>query len=349
MKQSLRAFLSPERLEEILAEIPSLRIAVLGDFFLDKYLVTDPALAEVSIETGLEARQVVSVRCSPGAAGTVTNNLSALGAGLISAFGVLGDDGEGYELRRELEDTRVDTANLVIGDRRTPTYMKPMLLSQGGERELERLDIKNRAPLPSSDEAELLRRLAAAFAPHTPQPFHALVVLDQVQERNHGVVTDAIRAYLPDLAKVNPSILLYGDSRVRIGEFRDVVIKPNLHEAAAALGREAEEGSVEAARELCRALASRTGRTVFLTAGDLGILVGAEGAVSHVPALPADGPIDIVGAGDSATAGIVSALCTGASPQEAAALGNLCAAVTIRKLGTTGTATPAELQEMFAT
>jgi bifunctional ADP-heptose synthase (sugar kinase/adenylyltransferase) len=95
--------LSPARLEEILARIPSLRILVLGDFFLDKYLVTDPALSEVSVETGLEARQVVEIRTSPGAAGTVTNNLAALRVGEIRALGVIGADGEGYELVFGLE------------------------------------------------------------------------------------------------------------------------------------------------------------------------------------------------------------------------------------------------------
>jgi bifunctional ADP-heptose synthase (sugar kinase/adenylyltransferase) len=44
----------------------------------------------------------------------------------------------------------------------------------------------------------------------------------------------------------------------------------------------------------------------------------------------------------------VSALCTGATHAEAAFVGNLCASVTIRKLGTTGTASPDELRERLA-
>ena len=43
--------LTYERLDAILSRIPKLRIAVIGDFFLDKYLVTDPALA--SFFTGM--------------------------------------------------------------------------------------------------------------------------------------------------------------------------------------------------------------------------------------------------------------------------------------------------------
>ena len=50
-----------ERLEELLAKFPRHRIAVLGDFFLDKYLEVEPALAEPSLETGRVAHQVLAV------------------------------------------------------------------------------------------------------------------------------------------------------------------------------------------------------------------------------------------------------------------------------------------------
>src|SRR5512137_532700 len=88
-----------------LDRLPGLAIAVVGDFFLDKYLVIDRSLSEISLETGLESYQVVAKRCSPGAAGTVTSNLRALGVGSVYAVGLTGDDGEGYELRQGLART----------------------------------------------------------------------------------------------------------------------------------------------------------------------------------------------------------------------------------------------------
>ena len=45
------------------------------------------------------------MRAQAGGAGTVVNNLSALGVGEIHAIGLCGEDGEGYELRRALEGT----------------------------------------------------------------------------------------------------------------------------------------------------------------------------------------------------------------------------------------------------
>ena len=51
-----------DRLQSLLEQFPRRRIAVLGDFFLDKYLEVDPDLAEPSLETGKVAHQVVGVR-----------------------------------------------------------------------------------------------------------------------------------------------------------------------------------------------------------------------------------------------------------------------------------------------
>ncbi len=116
----------PERLNELVGRFSDLRIAVLGDFFLDKYLDVDPRLAEVSVETGKTAHQVVGIRHSPGAAGTVVCNLAALGTGTLHAIGFTGDDGQSYELRKDLAELRCSTDHLHCDQRRmTPTYLKP--------------------------------------------------------------------------------------------------------------------------------------------------------------------------------------------------------------------------------
>ena len=148
------------RLESLLACFPTLTLLVAGDYFLDQYLEIDAACAETSLETGLEAHQVVRIRSAPGAAGTVTSNLRALGVQVI-ALGILGDDGNGYELKRALASTGVDIRPLVASQARcTPAYIKP--LRDG--RELNRIDIKNRAPLPRNLEA-VLRRYKKVVVP----------------------------------------------------------------------------------------------------------------------------------------------------------------------------------------
>ena len=61
--------MTPSRFAEITARYPHLRIGVVGDFCLDRYLEIDPARAETSIETGREVHNVTRVRSQPGAAG----------------------------------------------------------------------------------------------------------------------------------------------------------------------------------------------------------------------------------------------------------------------------------------
>ena len=79
-----------ERLKQILGHYPQQRIGLVGDLFLDRYLQIEPGVCEMSVETDLEAYQVSSVRNSPGALGTVMNNLAALGVGQLVPVSVIG-------------------------------------------------------------------------------------------------------------------------------------------------------------------------------------------------------------------------------------------------------------------
>jgi bifunctional ADP-heptose synthase (sugar kinase/adenylyltransferase) len=85
--------MTTQRFAELLDRFRGVSVAVVGDYFVDRYLVIDPALSVPSVETGLDAYQIVARRMSPGAAGTVVGNLHALGVGAIEAAGVTGADG----------------------------------------------------------------------------------------------------------------------------------------------------------------------------------------------------------------------------------------------------------------
>ena len=91
------------RFEKITNRYPRLRVAIIGDFCLDRYLEVDPTRQELSIETGLPVHNVINVRSQPGGAGTILNNLAALGVGEIHPVGFCGEDGEGFELRLALQ------------------------------------------------------------------------------------------------------------------------------------------------------------------------------------------------------------------------------------------------------
>jgi bifunctional ADP-heptose synthase (sugar kinase/adenylyltransferase) len=340
--------ISLSRLEGILSGLPRLTIGLVGDLFLDRYLDLDPALVETSIETGLEAYQVTRVRNSPGALGTVMNNLAALGVGRLVPVTIVGDDGQAYDLLNELGKLPVDVEYILRDPNRlTPTYTKPMRRDAAGNwHELNRIDLRNNAQPSHETEQRLVEQLTNVF-----RGVDGLIVLDQVNEEEMGVITSGVRERLAILSHGEPQKTVFVDSRQRINRFRFGTLKPNVAECLTAL---AECGGANmtnldemaTARHAAHALSKQTSRPLFCTLGDRGMLiVGFDGSdhVEHVPGFPLTGPIDIVGAGDSATAGIVSALLCGASPAEAATMGNLVASITVQQLGTTGTASPEQV------
>ena len=335
------ARLTQERLAELIERFGRQRIAVLGDFFLDKYLDIDPRIADVSVESGKTAHQVVGVRMSPGAAGTVTMNVAALGPGQLHAIGLTGDDGEGYDLRKCLTALGCTHDHLHVGaDRHTPQYLKPRDitdLSLAGEH--PRFDTKNRTPTPP----ELERRIMESIDALLPE-LDALVVMDQIEMDECGAVTTAVREMLADRAKKFPRVIFWADSRRRIRRFRNTVIKVNQFEAMG-WASWLPEDEVPLA-DLCPAverLRAQNGLPVFVTRGSQGMLVSDPWTL--VPGVRIDGEIDPTGAGDSCSAGCVLALCAGATPPEAAVVGNLVASITIQQLGTTGTARREQLPD----
>jgi rfaE bifunctional protein kinase chain/domain len=329
-----------ERLETLVAAFSQARIAVIGDFFLDKYLDVDPGLAEVSLETGKTAHQVVAVRHSPGAAGTVVGNLAALGAGRLHALGLIGDDGEAHELRGDLIALGCGIEHLhVEPSRRTPTYLKPRDCTNPGlAGEHSRYDTKNRTPTPESLEQRILASLDALLP-----LVDAVIAMDQVDESNCGVLTSRVVEALADRARRNPRVIFWADSRRRIRDYRHVIIKPNQFEAVD-WENPAPDARVDR-EELIRAigvLRARNEAPICATCGAAGMVV-SDPEVTLVPGVRVEGPTDPTGAGDSATAGAVLALASGATLPEAALVGNLVASITVQQLATTGTARPDEL------
>ena len=314
------------RFAEITGRYPALRIGVVGDFCLDRYLEIDPDRPETSIETGLPVYNVTRVRSQPGAAGTIVNNLVALGVGQISLVGFCGEDGEGWELLRALRGLRGVSLEHFIqtSERATFTYTKPMLAG----RELNRLDIKNWTPTSAALGARLAEKVRALDV-------DAIVVMDQVSIDETGVVTGPV---LAAIAAANPRLPILADSRRSLRDFPAVILKMNADELAALTGT----ASGEAASAL--ALARERGRPVIVTLAERGLL-GAlpDGDVVSVPAWPVRGEIDVVGAGDSVTANAVAALAAGATLAEALAIANAAASIVVHQLGTTGTATAAAI------
>ena len=280
-------------------------------------------------------------------------NLKALGVGTVEVVGYCGDDGEGFELRRAMGRLGLDIGSFVtVADRFTPTYGKPCTVASAGRKkwividEMERLDIENRRPTPVALQQQLMDFTQRGF-----DRWDGLIVVDQVNEPNCGVVTSRVRRFLAAAARRRPEFVGLVDSRERINQFRHFMLKPSQREAAAALGA-ASSRSMRSAREHAQALAHHARRPVFVTLGDRGMLVAEARDVFHARGFPVSGPVDPVGAGDSTSAALLASRAADATLTEAALIANLVSSITVQQIGTTGTATPSQLlkryDELFA-
>ncbi len=333
------------KLNDILNNFKKIKIAVVGDFFLDKWLKIDRDIDEISIETHLIAYQVIGKRIFAGAAGTVLANLSALSIGKLYAVGFIGDDGEGYELVRDLHNKNVDTSYLIKSDKvMTPTYTKPMFLQNGKETETNRLDFKNVNKTPKELEEFVIDSLWK-IAPTVD----AIIALDQLVDEDCGVITSNIRNTLSQIAQKYPNLIMYADSRAHTNKFKNVIVKCNNIEALKIMSKSNNlVNDIEEVKNSVLYLSNLTGKKAFVTCGEKGVLAMTDdNEVLLVETIPQTGEIDIVGAGDACTAGIVSSLCAGASAQHAAFIGNLTSSITIKVIGTTGTASIDEIKQRF--
>ena len=314
----------------ILDALPRLRVLVVGDVCLDRWCTYDPALADASRETGIPRIAVVATEVTPGAAGTIANNVAGLGA-RVGVLGLVGRDGFGHELSRALDDRGIASQLLVWSEKiATFTYTK-LANAQTGEEDLPRVDFINTRPVPEELEEEIVRRLE-----EVARDYDAILVSDQAETEHGGVVTPSVREALARLAEARERPLIWVDSRLRAEHFRRAIVKPNRQEAEAASLRALGRVDFAALRRLTEA------PLIVITEGARGALLVDEAGERRVAACAVAQPVDICGAGDSFSAGAALALKVTGDPVAAARFGNLVASITIMKKGT-GTASPEEV------
>ncbi len=333
--------MNKEQFVSILENISKAKIGLLGDFCVDIYWHADMTKSELSRETPHYPLPVVRERVYPGAGGNAANNIAALKPAKLYAVGLYGDDWRGMLLRDVLRKCGIDDRWFVLTpDRFTNAYCKPMRKGISAvEYEDPRLDFAADRPIDTKTEDTVLANLDAMAA-----EIDVLCVSDQFL---FGIVTDRVRAKIIELAKKGLRVVV--DSRYNIAKYTDCILKPNEVECWRAVY--GNEGFLNAGREdfekAARDLAVKNNAKVLCTLGAQGSVFTDGEQLDRIPAVQLDCPVDICGAGDTFLSAFSSCLAGGALPADAAFVAAHASAVTVQKIGITGTATREEIINLY--
>lgn len=319
-------------------------VLVIGDFCLDAYWVADMQKSNMSLETPRYPRPVVEERYSPGAAGNVSWNFVDFGLD-VYGVGLLGDDWRGGILKTSLEENGISTDYLgTTSTRVTPAYFKPIIKSKESSQEDARLDFDNyRKP-----EEKNLKRLIRDMKQLLPR-VEAVVLEDQLE---YGLLSNEVfRNSLNEISASTETPFVV-DSRNRITDYSDMVLKPNKSEAGQVLQEDVEtdDWGEKQLKKAARKLYQNSESPIFITADQEGVFIYdclEEEKFERIPTIDISEPYDVTGAGDTFMCGLVSSLIGGATSKEAGLVGNIAASISIKTIGETGTATPQEILENF--
>lgn len=327
--------MTPERLDALLESFRSKRIAVLGDFLLDEYIIG--STSRVSREAPIAVVDHQETVHHPGGASNAAQNVTAAGGAAV-ALGVCGSDREGDALVALLGARGVDTSALLRSGPDYPTPLKLRILAgemNAQKQQVARVD--RSIPLrPDARLAGALREAALA----------ALETCDAVLISDYGVgiapgpLSDAV---IEQARARNVPVVV--DSRFELMSYRGATLAtPNEVEALEALGTRDESRLGEG--ELGRRLVEESGIGQFVvTRGSKGMLVCTREAQTPIGIVGSNEATDVTGAGDTVSAYVTLSLACGTDAVEAAWMATYAAAVVVMKRGT-ATATPEEVRSL---
>jgi D-beta-D-heptose 7-phosphate kinase/D-beta-D-heptose 1-phosphate adenosyltransferase len=323
--------LAGDRARALLSRLGGLRVLVVGDVMVDRFLVG--GVTRISPEAPVPVVRFLREDSRLGGAANVAHNLAALGA-RVALVGVVGADGAAARLRQMLEDARIPADGLVE-DAARPTVEKVRIVTERNQ-QVARIDYEHDDDVTGQVERRLAERIAGAAADAA-----AILVSDYLK----GTVTEAVMAAVR--AAKGPRVPLVVDPKIpHLDRYEGAsLVTPNHYEAEAATGRRIDTD--EAARRAGAAFRARARcDAALITRGEHGMWLSSatvEGAVRAVAREVAD----VTGAGDTVAATLALALAAGAPLEDAAVLANHAAGLVVAKFGPS-TVTAEELNASIA-
>lgn len=296
----------------------SLRVLVVGDLMLDRYLEGD--VDRISPEAPVPVLRQARAYSRPGGAANVAMNLAGLG---IQAHlcGRVGCDASAEELRAAMHAAGVQTDALVECAAATITKTRVVSRTQ----QLLRLDVEEREAPPAMESEHLRKRAAAAVA-----GMHAVVLSDYAK----GTLTPEVCRSVIEAAKAQGVPVLV-DPKVRdlSRYWGATTICPNLSELSVATGVPAHQTG-ELLKAAHRLLPDLDIDFLVITMSERGIRVLRQNGPDLISPAKAREVFDVSGAGDTVIATLAASLAAGLGLADAVELANLAAGIVVGKLGT---------------
>jgi D-beta-D-heptose 7-phosphate kinase / D-beta-D-heptose 1-phosphate adenosyltransferase len=304
-------------LELLASGFRRLRVLVVGDIMLDRYIVGE--VERISPEAPVPVLRYVHRYQRPGGAANVAVNLAGLGCQAVLA-GLWGQDSDRVELEQLLAAAGVDTTGVVTGA--LPTISKTRII--GRTQQLLRLDVESLEQTPKEDVARLTER-ATALVNKT----HAVVLSDYAK----GALSNELCGRLIQLARQTGIPTFVDPKTPDLSKYAGATaVCSNLHELAIATGiptlqseKLFEAGDRQRRRYDLQAL--------VVTMSEKGIQVLTSEGRLHSPARARE-VFDVSGAGDTVIAVLAASLGAGLRIETAVELANLAAGVVVGKVGT---------------
>ena len=294
------------------------RIAVVGDFMIDRYIFGDAE--RVSPEAPVPVVHATAEQDRLGGAGNVAANLVGLGAQVLCC-GVHGADRSGEQLCDLLKELGANTdAMLESSDR--PTIQKIRVMARN--QQMLRVDREDACALSAASEQQLQDKLFAA-------DWDAIVLSDYGKgclshEFTQSLIAEAQRRGVPSL--VDPKhkdLSRYANA---------TMVTPNRSEAEWSAG--CPMSSLDAVKqEGSKLCVDAQLQSLLITLGAEGMyLLDADGSATHIPTF-ARQVYDVTGAGDTVISALAISLASGYDSITAMHLANAAAGIAVSKVGTT--------------
>ncbi len=330
--------MSPARVQEILSRAASKRLLVIGDLMLDEFVWGK--VGRISPEAPVPVVEVTGESFYPGGAANVARNLREF-IKEVSVIGLIGTDRGGRQLRRLLEGQEIDTAGIVADDEFS-TIIKTRIIAR--QQQLVRVDREQVRASTASQTTRAIDNFRRQF-----EKVDAVIFEDY----GKGFLSSELVREVSQLAASAGKIVTSDPNPHHAIDWQNVTaVKPNRTEAFHAAGLSLSDPVDPPAGDgpllqVGRALLEKWGtKYLLITLGEQGMMLFEAGDAWHHIPTRARQVFDVSGAGDTAIALFTLALCSGATPREAAEIANHASAVVVGKLGT-ATVTPKELLASF--